>query len=398
MKAPDHVNAVVVEMIKACYEEALQGKMNFFAYVACEAGGNGQDRVWGDRAGSYFMEKVAKHGLETLARKLDSDVENRTPPPPDPSLGVDYFCYNVPAATPSYDIITTLVAAEMRRRREGAPAPLKVGFWMGRTGQAGMEIDYRRQMLEHVVKPALQLIGAVEDERACRGYTTDNYVVGPIVEAARRGEKVPILQVWNHLIPVGLCGAVTITLRESDLWPHRNSNLKHWLRFADWLKRQGEKVVFVRDTAKVMQAMPDGWKDYPAASIDLHARMALYQNARANLFVSNGPALLGLFSDRPWLQFIQLQPDGHAYQADTPAFWAKHMLIGEGDQFPWSQPNQRMIWKPDTFDNMVEAWQTYIAGDKHAQRIPGAGRIHGHVTNSSGTPETAGARQDASSG
>jgi hypothetical protein len=72
--------------------------------------------------------------------------------------------------------------------------------------------------------------------------------------------------------------------------------------------------------------------------------------------VSAGCSALLLYSNCPWLTFIELQTDEHAYRPDTPSFWKENQGIEQGEQYPWCKPNQRLIWKPDTYENIVEAW------------------------------------------
>ena len=68
--------------------------------------------------------------------------------------------------------------------------------------------------------------------------------------------------------------------------------------------------------------------------------MALYEQAACNLFVSNGPAGLGLFSKVPYLYFANLKPDKR-YHASNPLWWMRSNGLCEGEQWPWALPSQR---------------------------------------------------------
>ena len=153
---------------------------------------------------------------------------------------------------------------------------------------------------------------------------------------------------------------ITITLREMDLYPYRNSNLWAWLNLAQYLTDHGEYVVFVRDTAKATEKL-DGFEICPEASVDLHSRMALYEIAKLNLFVANGPTTLGWFGDFPWLSFTRIEPDGHEYVPNTPSFWRDNIGIEVGTQLPWALPDQRIIWQPDDYENLIKAWEEFQA-------------------------------------
>lgn len=353
-------NWEVIEALEDTLKLAREGKLGFLIV----AGADNEQRMLGGYVGDLLLHGAAMRALDAVMRGMAQKAENMTPPF-DEALGCDHVCYNVPYSPLCFDFLCWLVDAEMRRIREKAPAPLKVGFFFGRDGKVGIDGDaLRQQMFENVVRPALALIGAVEDPSAVAGHGKPLFVPRDIVAAARNGEKVPLLQApplvraematWAANT-VGL-GPVVITLRESGHWTHRNSNLEAWLEFARYLRFMGEKVIFVRDTAKADEPLED-FATCPRASRDLHSRMALYELAKVNMLSSNGPIGLLLFSRCPWLQFIDLKDDGFIYTPDTPRFWKEKNGVDVGGQYPWSLPTQRIVWAADTFDNIVSAWE-----------------------------------------
>ena len=277
-------------------------------------------------------------------------------------------CYDLGGAPASYDFTAWLMIAEMARRRENAPGPLKVAFKPGPAD--GFRNDFakefaadHRQMMVNVLRPALQLVGAVEDDSALDGgYWHNRYTYLPIVEAARAGEPVPLFAApqkkqeaaawWLREHAVNR--PVTITLRESSHWPARNSRLLNWLRFAGYLKGEGFDVVFVRDTEKAYDDL-NGHLICPVASRDVLFRFALYERSLCNLFVANGPAGLAFFSDRPWLVFCALDPAGK-WTPGTDAWWKRNHGIGNGEQFPWSSPQQKIVWDTDDYATIRSAW------------------------------------------
>lgn len=136
--------------------------------------------------------------------------------------------------------------------------------------------------------------------------------------------------------------------------------MAEWLRFAKYLKDKGYRVVFVRDTAKADEPV-EGYDTYPKASRDLDIRCALYQQAVANLFVTNGPASLAIFGDKPFLLFMEID-DNSAYNASRAEYYRTCVGIDpdRDDQFPWSASNQRIIFKPDYYTHMVSNWEKYV--------------------------------------
>lgn len=342
-------NADVIELLEAYLDVA---RKNDFGHVAIAMVGHPNVAAT-DFAGDIALELSSRDALALLGKKLQTSIDNWTPPPRDETLGADYACYDMANGALGYDFLVWLVDAEMTRVREGAPAPLKVGFWLGADAQDRINRDRRRMWLEKLFRPLLPMIGAIEDSAALRGRASRVYVTNAIVAAVKRGEPVPRLRSgWPHKVEP----AITITLREAAHWSHRNSNLEAWLRFASYLRDKGERVVFVRDTAKAYEPLGDFLTD-PLASTHLPARVALYENAKANLFVSNGPGSLVWFGDRPSLMFVALEQDGSSYTPNTREFLVKSMGLEPGGQYPWSRPDQKFVWTVDTFENIMAAWE-----------------------------------------
>ena len=142
-------------------------------------------------------------------------------------------------------------------------------------------------------------------------------------------EKIP-------LIP-GDDGYVTITIRESIRNKHRDSNRPEWDKFASWLERNGERVVFIEDGET---------RDY---LISLEKRMQLYSNARMNFGVNTGPMWLCAFSEAPYT-IINMAPEEIS---------AQHLANGcfpPGSQFSFANINQRILWEPDTCENLIRSY------------------------------------------
>lgn len=108
----------------------------------------------------------------------------------------------------------------------------------------------------------------------------------------------------------------TVTLRNFERWPHRNSKKKDWRTFADEI---GARVI----------------PDYEDKPIHLHERMALYAGAEMNFFVTNGPVILCFLSEYPAMSFdVQQSP-------------MIPIGIPMGGQYPFLRENKhRQIYEP----------------------------------------------------
>src|SRR5262249_31970934 len=156
---------------------------------------------------------------------------------------------------------------------EGAPPPLKVCFaYPDRPGQY-LEEPRAAHMLEHVVKPLVRLIGAAEVSTVSNRMK-EHALYRDVTAMARQGIATrKFAASGKHMATMaGYAGCVTITLRECDYWPHRNSNIFEWLKFAHWLRHaRGERVVFIRDT-RFANSPVDDWETCRAAASDLELR------------------------------------------------------------------------------------------------------------------------------
>lgn len=83
---------------------------------------------------------------------------------------------------------------------------------------------------------------------------------------------------------------ITITLRESSYTVERNSSLKEWKKFIEYLEKKKFFIIVIRDFEKIYKN--DYFKRYelfPMASYDIITRSALYKISNFNLFVNGGP-------------------------------------------------------------------------------------------------------------
>src|ERR1700722_14766317 len=316
----------------------------------------------GGFTGDRLLDLKAENAVRCVAEHIGEMRVNRQMPPRPPNAPANLVVYNMPAGSICYDFMNWIIDAEMHRRMEGAPPPLKVHFWFGRNGKDGIYLPESQVMFDNVVKPALELVGAIEHTDAANGRYYVTRHIRKIVEQANEGTEIPQFKAPERSLSamkkwLGAGSApITSTLREAKSWPHRNSDLAAWIRFANDLVAQGERVIFVRDTEKANEQI-DGFRICPDASINLHTRMALYDLAKANLFVANGPCELAKYSGKPYLIFTPIEPEDSPYRANTASFWKREALMEAGSQFPWAAPNQRIIWKKDTYENICAAWE-----------------------------------------
>ncbi len=352
-------NKDVIASLEAILSIAKRGLIQHAIIITADTPTQNSTTIVGNPALSFS----GLGGMEAAKIKLLGNVYGGHSEEPAVDQGADRVQYSQSDGPACYDFIPWMINAEMRRIRMGYPGPLKIGFSI-RPGdhQRTLYRQTKKKFFDNVIYPSMQFIGAVRDQTAATAPPIIEYTMVPIVKASRAGEFVPVLSataearevVAKHL-GIGK-PPVTITLREAPYWEYRNSNVPEWIKVADYLKEKGERVIFLRDTDKASVGIP-GHTTYPLASNVIDVRMALYETARCNLFVSNGPWHLAVFSQRPWLMFVE--PDDDAiFAAETPQWWKqRHGIDPHTEQFPWSMETQRIVPKRDLFETIIEEWE-----------------------------------------
>lgn len=146
----------------------------------------------------------------------------------------------------------------------------------------------------------------------------------------------------------------TITLRQSDYWQERNSNMKAWFAAASYLHDYNIIPVFVPDTHG---SVPAGLRAFDPAAWDIDLRLALYEGAVVNLGVANGPLALCMLSKAPYIMWKLIDETGNA-PAHKAAFYEAHG-VKVGDQFG---DNGWLIWEDDTRESVIKGLHEWLNG------------------------------------
>jgi hypothetical protein len=141
---------------------------------------------------------------------------------------------------------------------------------------------------------------------------------------------------------------ITITIREYDYMPARNSNISEWQKFAAGLDRSKYAVVLVPDTNKAWVESDHGFVDcysFIPATWNIHLRMALYERAYLNLGINSGPLSLCSLTKR--CNHIMFRMLTHGVSQSSPEFmsWLGFKI---GESLPFAGPTQKWVWEDDT--------------------------------------------------
>lgn len=274
--------------------------------------------------------------------------------------------YDLRCSPPTYDSVGFAVASEMERQRQLAdgidfhilPGP-SGGFRADRLPP--FTIAEREQMRDQIVVPIFHLLPScrsvtVHNERSKPGkfgFEERHYGFPEMLAAAKAG-VYPLRDPLEH--PRVDAGYITITLRESDYWPTRNSNIPEWLKVIEWLRNIGHRVIVVRETAKAWDVVGYGIEHDPNAALKLRLRANLYANAELNLFVNNGPAWVAMFLGAPCMIFKMTAPN--AGVATDAAF--RQYGLPRGSRWPNARPRQEIVWTDDDSASVIAAIENVL--------------------------------------
>jgi hypothetical protein len=277
--------------------------------------------------------------------------------------------YDLEHAPGSWDFLTSMLNAENFRKDHGycrVRVNFKAGSNKGFRPQDPIWVSHenKTRMLNHVARPMLKLFGY---EEVAEVKEPKKFVYSPIfaVEHFRETGEHATFQASHAATEWAEQNYdfrfITITLREADYWPQRNSNLDEWLKFANSIP---DHIIWVRDTDKATDPI-GGYSICPEASKDIDKRLALYRRAEMNFFVNNGPAAFAHYSrDIPYRIFFLTAP---GYTANEPN-WLKAYLgidVPNGEQWPWRKPiEQEIILGDDIYENLTKVYHRW----REAQR------------------------------
>lgn len=271
--------------------------------------------------------------------------------------------YDLGLSPPTYDFISFLVEAERYRiahKFDRMDVCFQPGPWHGfRHDDLPPDAQTRRAMLWRVCVAAARLLPSVRNVNVWRermpcpakdvfpeGYAENQpksrYAIAYLRGAAKMLSPSEYACRWAVKRTAGMRYA-TITMRKSSYWPERNSRESEWQKVATWLQSQGIMAVYIEDADE--GANP--------AALDLDLRAALYTGAEINLGVSNGPMVLLPYLGARYLIFAVCN---EAVHSASEAFLNAHGYYRGGDGMGG---NGRMIWKPDTSENIIAELQEF---------------------------------------
>lgn len=161
---------------------------------------------------------------------------------------------------------------------------------------------------------------------------------------------------------------VTFTLRTSTVEADRNSDTEAWLAAARKIRDMGFDPIILPDTDLVTSGQDIGaFGDIPCfgiGAVDLELRVALYRRGLINMADNGGPAFINYFmGDSSAVCFLPVEKLPAVVQMTGRGIDRMAELLGvpPGGDFPRATPRRRFVWKADTLDNIMEAFDAAAA-------------------------------------
>lgn len=300
--------------------------------------------------------------------------------------------YDLSVSPTGFDFAVFLTLAELARRRAGqrqfrvvfVPAE-GTGFW----SNENYDDQYKTWRLYHLLVPLTTLFPACSGVTVCRsrddarpilrsaarlvfpdGYLLEKpqseaYQWFELIAASACGEELPGWRIppaaeafVDHWLAPRARGrkVVTITLREARYHTEQNSNLKEWAAFARSLDTGTFFPVFVRDTERALEPVPEEIRNFDvfeAAAFNVALRAALYLKSFLNLISANGSmTLTWLNPDCRVLVFKFL--NFRDFRGSPTSI--RGLGFEPGCQPDFFSPGQRIVWQDDESQVIEQAF------------------------------------------
>jgi hypothetical protein len=273
--------------------------------------------------------------------------------------------YDLQVCPPTYEFFSFISQAEKFRADRGFTA-MDVIFLPGpmhgfRDDGLPPSISERRSMLHRICVSGARLVPSVRNVFVMKDRT---HIEGDVFPPDWTNEKPrflygPQYQKDGHRCLTATQAArdeishrfdkpfATITLREAEYWPNRNSNREAWERTAREISYRGIVPICIPDTHG--RRLRD-CKAFEPAAWDIDLRMALYEGAVLNLGVITGPMSILMLAAKPCPYIVFQKPDEES-PGTQKEFMAAQGII-EGDN--WSE-NGWTVWGQDDPESIVGA-------------------------------------------
>lgn len=262
--------------------------------------------------------------------------------------------YDLAKSPVTHDFCNWLVRAEQERIKSGEET-LEVRFVRGRRYFSYRDYLYsderRDRRVYELLFPLARLLPSVtdvcmvEEGAQALGYFNFSEPQKPVFRASEIDRSIVAHFLSEFTNPV------TLTVRQADFEPTRNTSNEEWAKVLLWLIQNDMSPIVIPDMESELTGRLTGLEQdfihYPAAAFSPGIRLALYELSALNLMTTGGPMVLSLFSDVPMMAFKLIVPDIACCQ---PQHMIKSAMTPDSN---WGE-RKRLYWADDTAANVIK--------------------------------------------
>jgi|TARA_B110000967_G_scaffold190223_1_gene214719 hypothetical protein len=243
-----------------------------------------------------------------------------------------------------------------------------------------LEVSERKWRVNHILLKLANLIPEVSSVTVNSGYLSEKKIPSfPIGYPPHPGDKeytIPYSgaylrhfydskhinlrpfraseQAKNYINNLFRDDVITITLRNSEYQPKRNSNLEEWYKVYQAIKKTRFRPIVIpcfEDCMKNKSYAKYDWEVWEPGCTEIDLRLALYEKSHDNLCINNGTSTVLIYSNCKYHMF-KLLTDG--YPTTKPEFLMQEYTFEMGESPIFSSINQHFIWEDDTAINILK--------------------------------------------
>ena len=155
---------------------------------------------------------------------------------------------------------------------------------------------------------------------------------------------------------------ITLTLRTKKDANQRNSRLKDWIKFYEFLKSKNFNPIFIPDLEGPVEFLED--KNYNfclPASYNFVFRLHLMKTSKLNIFVNTGPSTSALYFNNNYI-FIKPISKSDTYLDDwvsEKAFINQGFVINKDIEYFENKYFRKIVWDEDNFENLKKSFEEF---------------------------------------
>jgi hypothetical protein len=265
--------------------------------------------------------------------------------------------YDLNESPPTHDFCNWLIRVEQERRAKKEPfvdIVIVPGSRMRSPRDHVYSIQRKIWRIDNLLAPLARCLPSARNISTGEGKQTLSYlnpcapVVTPVLKAPPVAASIVASYLENKPRPV------SITLRQSEFEPIRNSTAAEWRKTASWLEENGYTPIVVPDGEALMTGSADtlGRAPYAPAAMSPELRLALYEQCVCNLMTTGGPMVLALMAEVPLMAWRLIVPG-------IPCATTNHMRMSAMSPEHYWGPYKKLYWTTDSAEVVtrdLEKW------------------------------------------